>query len=459
MKARFVPVLLFLCAAAAFSQSRVVTVLTLDGTIDPISARYLLRGLDRARRDGAQLAVIEMNTPGGLGVSMDQIVAGILASPVPVAVYVSPQGARAASAGVFVAMAAHIAAMAPGTHIGAAHPVDSSGADIQGAMGDKVLNDAVASLKSLAVMRGRSETWPDDAVRRSVSLTEKEAVAARVVDLTAPTLGELLADLDGRTVKMPDGPVTLHTAAVEIRNVPMSIIDRVLGVVVNPDLAYIMLVLGILGIIFELTSPGAIAPGVAGAIALLIAFVSFGSLPTNIGGILFIVLAVVLFIVDIKAPTHGFLTAGGVVAFLLGSLLLFPPWRGPVAAAARAVAATKTGAAGAGGTAGQPFAVTVSISPAVIGIMTVLITAFFVFVLGKGIGAQGRKVTFGVETLPGTAGVAVTDLSPAGLVQMSGEQWSAVAEGGAISAGERVEVVGRDGLKLRVRRAAQQGGS
>ncbi len=450
MKWRLFPGLL-LCAAAAFPQTRVVTVLTLDGVIDPISARYLIRGLDRAQRDDAQLAVIEMNTPGGLGVSMDQIVARILASPVPVAVYVSPQGARAASAGVFVAMAAHITAMAPGTHIGAAHPVDSSGADIPGAMGEKILNDAVASLKTLTVMRGRNEAWPEDAVRRSVSLTEAEALEQRVSDLTAATLGGLLATLDGRAVKMPEGTVTLRTSAVEIRRVPMNIVDRVLGYIVNPDLAYILLVLGILGVIFELTSPGAIAPGVAGAGALLLAFISFGSLPTNVGGVLFIVLAVVLFIVDIKAPTHGILTAGGVVAFVLGSLLLFPPWGRPGSAGAAAPGAAP---------AAQPFAVSVSISPVTIAVMTVVIVAFFTFVLAKGIRAQARKVVFGVETLPGTGALALTDLGPEGLVRMGGEQWSAVAEGGgAIKAGEKVEVVGRDGLRLLVRRAAQQGGA
>jgi membrane-bound serine protease (ClpP class) len=453
MKWSLLSAFLLLAAPAAFAQTGVVTVLTLDGGIDPMSARYVLRGLDRAERDGAQLAVIEMNTPGGYGDSMDQIVARILASTVPVAVYVSPQGARAASAGVFVAMAAHITAMAPGTHIGAAHPVDSSGADIPGVMGEKVLNDAVASLKSLAATRGRSETWADDAVRRSVSLTEKEALAAHVSDLTAPTLLDLLAAVDGRVVQMTGHTVTLHTAAVEIRRLPMTIVDRILGYIVNPDLAYILLVLGILGVIFELTSPGAIAPGVAGAIALLISFLSFGSLPTNVGGILFIILAVVLFLVDIKAPTHGILTAGGVVAFVLGSLLLFPPWRG--AGAARAA-----GAAAAGGPAVPgSFAVPVSISPVLIGVMTVVIVAFFAFVLTKGIRAQARTVSFGVETLSGAAALALTDLGPEGLVRVGGEQWSALAEGGAIKAGEKVDVVGRDGLRLLVRRSAQQGGA
>jgi membrane-bound serine protease (ClpP class) len=445
MKGRFLSCLLLLCGAAAFPQTKVVTVLTLDGAIDQISARYLIRGLDRAQRDHAEIAVIEMNTPGGLGLSMDAVVSRILSSPVPVAVYVTPQGARAASAGVFLAMAAHVAAMAPGTHIGAAHPVDSSGADIQGAMGDKVLNDSVANLKSLALLRGRSADWADDAVRRSASLTESEATARHVVDVTSPTLADLLAAIDGRVVKTADGTVTLHTAAVEIRPLPMTIVDRFLGFIVNPDLAYILLVLGILGVIFELTSPGAIAPGVVGALSLLIAFISFGSLPTNVGGIVFIVLAVVLFIVDLKAPTHGFLTAGGVVAFVLGSLLLFPPWRG----AAGSAAAAPTGR----------FTVDISISPVLIVVMTVLIAAFFTFVLAKGIGAQARKVSFGAEMLPGSAAMALTDLGPEGLVRLGGEQWSAVAEGGMIRAGDRVEVVSRDGLRLVVRRAAQQGGA
>jgi membrane-bound serine protease (ClpP class) len=367
---------------------------------------------------------------------MDRIVAKILASPVPVAVYVWPRGARAASAGVFIAMAAQVAAMAPGTHIGAAHPVDGSGADIQGAMGVKILNDAAAKLTSLAELRGRSRAWPDDAVRRSVSLTESEAVARHVADLSASSLGGLLAAVDGRTVNTAAGPVVLHTAAAEVRRFRMSIIDWILAFLVNPDVAYILLVIGIFGVIFEISSPGAIAPGVAGAIALLLAFIGFGSLPTNIGGIVFIILSVVLFIVDIKAPTHGILTAGGVVAFVLGSFLLFPPWRGPTQP----------------GSVGVPALPSISVSPIAIAVMTVLVVGFFVFVLGKGLRAQARRVAFGIEGIVGTDGVAVTDIAPEGLVRMAGEQWSARCEEGGIRSGDRVEVVGRDGLCLLVRR-------
>jgi membrane-bound serine protease (ClpP class) len=433
------------CASTAMSQGRVAAVLTLSGPVDPISARYLLRGLDRAQREGADLTVIELDTPGGLGTSMDQIVGRILSSPVPVAVYVWPSGARAASAGVFIAMAAQVTAMAPGTHIGAAHPVNSNGSDIAGVMGEKILNDSAAKLKSLAALRNRPADWADDAVRRSISLTDSEAVARRVADLSAPSLGELLARLDGRTVRTSSGDVVLRTAGAEVRRYRMTFMDWILAFLVNPDVAYILLVIGMFGVIFELSSPGAIAPGVAGAIALLLAFIAFGNLPTNIGGIIFIVLAVGLFLVDLKTPTHGILTAGGIVAFVLGSFLLFPPWRLPSAAG--------SASAPAGLPSGAAPAVTISLS--VIIVMTVLVVAFFSFVLGKGIRAQARKISFGVEALEGGAGTAVTDLTPNGLIHLGGEQWSARSVEGRLAAGESVEVVGRDGLRLLVRRGAK----
>jgi membrane-bound serine protease (ClpP class) len=443
MKTRsLLAVLLLLAGAAlALADDRNVTVLTLSRGIDPISARYVQRGLDRARRDSAELLVIELDTPGGLGASMDQIVAGILASPVPVAVYVSPLGARAASAGVFIAMAAQITAMAPGTHIGAAHPVDSGGKDITGAMGEKVLNDAVAMLKSLSDMRGRSPGWADEAVRKSASLSEKEAMERGVADLTAPDLGALLSAVDGRKVLTSNGPLILHTAGAEVRRFRMSFIDLLLGFLVNPDVAYILMVIGIFGIIFELSAPGAVAPGIAGATALLLAFIGFGNLPTNVGGVVFILLAVVLFIVDIKTPTHGILTAGGIVAFVLGSLLLFPPWRAPSQPLLP----------------GAPAFASPHISVAAIVVMTLLIVAFFTFVLGKGIGAMARKVSFGVETLVGGSAIALSDLAPEGLVRMAGEQWSARSEEGAIRSGEKVQIVGREGLWLLVRRSGNQG--
>ncbi len=443
MKSAFTALVFTLAALTVAAQGKIVTVLTLDGEINPITARYVERGLDRARRDGAGLAVIELNTPGGLGSSMDQIVAKILASPVPVAVYVWPQGARAASAGVFVTMAAHVAAMAPGTHIGAAHPVGSGGGDITGVMGEKVLNDSVAELASLAALRGRSSAWADEAVRRSMSLTDADAVSQHVADLAAPDLGGLLAAVDGRSVQLSTGPVVLHTSGAEVRRFRTSFIDWLLGFLVNPDIAYILMVIGIFGVIFELTSPGAIAPGVAGGLALLLAFIGFGSLPTNIGGLVFIVLAVVLFIVDLKAPTHGFLTAGGVVAFVLGSILLFPPWQAPAPSPL----------------AGLPAAPVVHVSVAAIVVMTILVVGFFTFVLGKGISAQARKIAFGGESLVGSSAVSITALAPEGQVRMGGEQWSARVVQGSVAPGEKVDVVGREGLCLLVRRSAQEGGA
>jgi membrane-bound serine protease (ClpP class) len=444
MKGLLAGFLICACASAAVSQGRVAAVLTLSGPVDPISARYILRGLDRAQREGADLAVIELDTPGGLGTSMDQIVEKILASPVPVAVFVTPSGARAASAGVFIAMAAQVTAMAPGTHIGAAHPVNSNGSDIAGVMGEKILNDTTAKLKSLAALRGRPAGWADDAVRRSISLTDTEAVARHVADLAVPSLGELLARIDGRTVRTSTGDVVLRTSGAEVRRFRMSFMDWILAFLVNPDVAYILLVIGIFGVIFELTSPGAIAPGVAGGIALLLAFIAFGNLPTNIGGIIFIALAVGLFLIDLKAPTHGLLTAGGIVAFVLGSFLLFPPWR------------PSSAPGSAPGPPGMPPAgAAAHISVAVIVVMTILVVAFFTFVLGKGIRAQARKISFGVEALVGGAGTAVTDLAPEGLVLLAGEQWSARSVEGGVGSGERVEVVGRDGLRLLVRRSGK----
>jgi len=431
-------VLLTLPALLAAPQGRTVTVLTLSGPIDPISARYIQRGLDQAGRDGAVLAVIELDTPGGLSLSMDQIVAKELSSSVPVAVYVWPQGARAASAGVFVAMAAQICAMAPGTHIGAAHPVTSGGGDIQGTMGEKVLNDTIAKLKSLAQLRHRNVSWAEQAVRRSVSLTESEAVARGIVDFKARDLDDLLHRVDGLTVDTPRGTAVIHTAGAIERPFGMSFIDRFLGFLVNPDIAYILLIIGMFGIIFELSHPGLVAPGIAGAVALLLSFISFGSLPTNLGGVLFIVLAIVLFILDIKLPTHGVLTAGGIASFVLGSFLLFPPWRAPQLPAFPAP----------------------RISPVLIALMTVLIAAFFIFVVSKGLLAQRRRPSFGTESLPGARGIAVTEIAPEGQVHSMGEQWSARSVEGPIHAGESIEVVGREGLRLLVRRSTPgQGGA
>jgi len=420
----------FAQAASIPERAHGVVVLSLSGSIDPISARYVQRGLARAVADGAQLVVVDVDTPGGLSTSMDEMVQAILASPIPVAVYVSPAGARAASAGVYITMAAHIAAMAPGTHIGAAHPVAAGGADIQGTEGQKVENDALAQIRSLAELRGRNESWAQDAVKNSVSLTETEALKQRVVDVVAPDLSGLLAEIDGRHVKTADGEVTLRTVGAAVQRSDMGLIERLLDVLVNPDLSYILMVIGILGIIFELSSPGIGAPGIAGAIAIVLSMVGFGSLPTNLGGFVFIALGVVLFIVDVKVPSHGVWTAGGIASFLLGSLLLFPPWHAPA----------------------LPAMPHVGISPLTMGVMTGLVTLFFMFVVSRGIAAQHREVAVGAETLIGVCGTAVTDISPEGQVRAGGEVWSARSPEGGVRSGDAVEIVDREGLHLIVRK-------
>jgi membrane-bound serine protease (ClpP class) len=334
-------------------------------------------------------------------------------------------------------MAAHVAAMAPGTRIGAAHPVGAGGQDIPGAMGDKVLADTEAYLQSLATLKGRSESWAEAAVRRSESLTETEALERHVVDLVAPSLDELLRLSDGRSVRMAEGSRLLDLAGATVKSYPMGVPDRLLEVLVNPDLAYVLLVIGIFGIIFELAAPGIGGAGIAGAIAIMLALIGFGSLPTNLGGLLFILGAVLLFIIDLKAPTHGIWTLGGIVTFVLGSILLFPPWRPPA----------------------LPPAPELRVSPLTITVATVLLAGFFVFALGSGIRAQARKLTAGEETLIGMRGSAVGGFSAggeAGFVRVGGETWSATSVEGELSAGDAVEVVGRTGLTLSVRRVTSQ---
>jgi membrane-bound serine protease (ClpP class) len=267
-------------------------------------------------------------------------------------------------------------------------------------------------------------------VRQSFSLTENEAVKQRVVDLEVPDLPGLLDTVNGRAVMTAAGERAVHTAGAEVRRFDMTFIDRFLAVLVNPDLAYILMVVGIFGIIFELSAPGIGAPGIAGAIAILLSLVGFGSLPTNLGGFVFIALAVVLFIVDIKVPSHGVWTAGGIASFVLGSFLLFPPWRPPT----------------------LPSAPEIRVSPVTIVVMTACIALFFILVISKGIAAQTRRITFGAEVLIGITGEAVTDLIPEGQVRALGEVWSARSSEGEIKKGEEIEVVAREGLRLVVKR-------
>lgn len=404
-----------------------VDVIAVKGVIDPFVAQYLTRGIQLAEQNGAQCLVIQLDTPGGSDNAMRDIVQHMLSSPVPIVVYVSPPGARAGSAGVFITLAADIAAMAPGTNIGAAHPVEITG-EITGTMNTKVTNDAAAYARALAERRGRNADWAEEAVRESVSITANEAVEIGVVDLVADDLTDLLEKIDGETVSTALGERQLATRGADIHEMPMSLPQQVLHAIVDPNIAYLLFIIGIVGLVAEFYHPGAIFPGVTGSICLILAFVAFGSLPVNWGGVALIALAVVLFILDIKVAGYA-LSAGGAIAFILGSLMIFSPLA-PV----------------------SPAVPSLVVSRPLIVVMTIAITAFFVFALSAGIRAQRARVVSGIHALVGATGVATSDLDPQGTVQVKSELWSAVAdEDETIRKGEQVTVVAAEGVKLKVR--------
>lgn len=402
-----------------------VVVLEVRGVIDPVMARYVQRGIDGANRSGAQLIVMRMDTPGGLDTAMRAIVQSILGSRVPVAVFVEPSGARAASAGLFIAMAGHVAAMAPGTNIGAAHPVALGEGEVSPTMEDKVTNDAVAYLQAIAEQRGRNAEWVEEAVRRSASLAAAGAVNEGVVDFLARDLDDLLTTLDGRTIVMNGWEVTLALDGAAVEPYPMTVLEELVHALVDPNIAYILLTLGMIALVAEFYNPGAIIPGVTGVISLILAFVSLGSLPVNWGGIALIVLAIVFFILDTEVAGFA-LTVAGVIAFVLGSLLLFSPFT-PTAPALPAV----------------------SVNPWVLVAMTLLLAGFFTLAVTAGMRAQRAAPIGGTASLVGRTGVAVTDLIPQGVVLVRSEDWTAVAASGEpIPAGTTVEVTAVDGLRL-----------
>src|SRR3989449_3880738 len=301
---------------------RPVSAIDIDGAITPITVRLLAAAIERAQADGSQALVVQLNTPGGLERSMRSMVQSILNSEIPVIVYVAPTGARAASAGVFVTMAAHVAAMAPATNIGAAHPV-AVGGQMDKETVKKVENDAAAFARTIATERGRNVEWAEKAVRSSVSATEREAVKLKVVDLIADSVPDLLAKVDGREVKTIKGAVTLTTRDAPVKRIEVRFRDRFLALISDPNVAYILMMMGMLGIFFDLSNPGAILPGVIGGISLILAFFAFQSLPINWAGLLLILFGVVLLIVEIKVVSHGILTIGGVISMVLGSIMLY----------------------------------------------------------------------------------------------------------------------------------------
>ena len=393
----------------------------LDGDINNITAAYVASEVSRAESDGASAFLLVLNTPGGISTSMDEIVTSLLNSKVPVIVYVYPSGARAASAGLFVAQAADVVAMAPGTNIGSAHPIDATGADLTGDLGAKVLNDAVTRVRNLASMHGRNADWAEDAVRHSVNVNADEAVRLHVADLESNDVQSLLAALDNRSVNRPSGALTIHTGGAIVTDEPMPFWLVFLGALIDPTIAALLLLLASYGIITELTSPGAILPGVVGGIAAVLAVVSLANLPVNIAGALMLIVALGLFIADVKANTHGILSAGGVVALVLGLAFLI-----------------NTGPVGLG------------VNPVLIVLSGLISFGFFVFFVQRIWVARHSPAAAGSETLVGASGVARQDLAPDGFVFVGGALWAARTSGEPIQSGTPVKVVGRTGLRLEV---------
>ena len=411
----------------ASDPAKPVYLLPAQGVIDPVLARFLERGIAQAGREGAGCVIIQLDTPGGLDTAMRAIIKAINNSNVPVVVYVAPAGARAASAGVFITMAAHVAAMAPATDIGAAHPVALE-REIPEEMKAKVVNEAAAYIRALAEARGRNADWAEQAVRKSLSLSAQAALENDVIDLIAADLEELLQKLDGRVVELPTGEVELHTAGALLKRIGLSFPERLAHKIVDPNIAYVLFTLGIWGIIAEFYHPGAILPGLTGVIMLILAFIAFGSLPVNWGGVALLLLAIVLFILDLKVS--GFiLSVFGGIAFILGSLLLFRPFGVPT-----------------------PTLPRFTVNPWLIAGMTAGFASFFAFAVTKVLQARRERVSGGPEELIGATGVALTALDPQGVVRVRGEEWTAEAVDDPIAEGTEVEVLAIDGLTLKVRR-------
>ncbi len=417
-------------ASAAESRPRVL-VADYAGIISPVAAEFVSGALERAEREGFDALVLRLDTPGGLDLSMRETVKDELAARVPVIVYVAPAGARAASAGVFITMAAHVAAMAPGTNIGAAHPVMigrslSSGSEKPDAtMEEKIANDAAAYLRSIARERGRNESWAREAVTRSTSTPAEEAVRLGVVDLIAGDMDELLDKVDGREI--PALKRRLRTKGAGLTHLEMTGRQKALAVLADPNVAMILMSIGAAGLFVELYNPGLIFPGIVGAISLLLAFYAFQTLSANIAGVLLMLLGFLLFLIEIKVMSYGLLTAGGLAALFFGALMLF----------------------------NTPGTWGVSVSLSVVAWTAAVILAFTGTLALLYMRTRGRAPETGKEALVGAEGVATTALAPDGTVRVLGELWNARSEEGAIAAGESVEVTGVKGLMLRVRRRAK----
>jgi membrane-bound serine protease (ClpP class) len=402
-----------------------VDFISIDGGINPAVDDFIRESISRARAAGARALVIQLDTPGGLLTSTRSIVKEILGAPVPVIVYVAPAGAGAGSAGVFITLSAHVAAMAPGTNIGAAHPVAGGGEEVKGVMGEKLENFTASFSETIAQKRGRNTEWAIQAVRKSVSITEKEALKKNVIDIVAANLDDLLRQADGKKVEVDGRDVTLAVKNARVERFEMGLKQKVINMLADPQIAYLLLMAGILGLYVEFSHPGVIFPGVAGTIALLLAFASFQILPINYAGLALIVVGIALLVAEAFIPSFGVLGVGGAVALGLGSLFLFD-------------------------TQNSDLTVERSIVFAAVGTLS----AFMLMVGYLVLRAQKRKPTTGLEALVGEIGEVKVALNPAGKIFVHGEYWTAEAET-QIAAGEKVRVNGFEGMCLKVDRASQ----
>jgi membrane-bound serine protease (ClpP class) len=394
--------------------------IVVDATINPATSGFIERAIQKSEAENASCLVIQLNTPGGLLESTRDITGFILEAQVPIIVYVSPAGAHAGSAGVFITLAGHVAAMAPGTNIGAAHPVNMQGG-MDTTMSEKVTHDAAAFVRTIAQQRNRNMEWAEEAVRRSVSLTASEALDQNVIDYVASDLGDLLNQADGKEVETPGGVVTLSTSNITLEEIPMSSIEEFLNILSNPNIAYLLLMFGFYGVLFELYNPGAILPGIIGVIGFILGFYSLNTLPLNYAGLALIIFGIILFILEIKITSYGMLSIGGIISLGLGSAMLIRPEMG------------------------FQFP---GIATSVIVTTTLATAAFFIFVVGMGLRAQRAKPVTNREGFMDETGVTVDVLDPRGNVMIHGELWQAESASGLIPADTKVRVTGRKHFTL-----------
>ena len=420
-------ILLFIAFFTPFLLSaQAVVSIKIDGPINPVSASYIHRAIEKGLAEHAACILIHLNTPGGLLKSTRTIVSDILESRIPVIVYISPAGAHAGSAGVFITMAADIAAMAPGTNIGAAHPVTMQG-PTDSIMNNKATNDAAAFIRTIAEFRKRNLDWAEDAVRHSVAITATEALQKDIIDLIVPNDRELLNQVDGKLIMRDSTSLPLHTRGANIETLEMGFTEKLLNIISDPDVAYILLMLGFMGLLFEFFNPGAIFPGIIGVICLLVAFYALNTLPLNYAGLALIVFGIILLLLEIKIVSHGMLAIGGIAALLIGSLMLIKPDTGLEV---------------------------IRISRVLIISTVALLSAFFLFVLGMGLKAQQTKQFTGISSMIGEAAEAIELINPSGRVLFHGEIWNAISLSGMIKAGEKVNVKEIKNLTLYIEHAS-----